>query len=240
MLAKERQRAIVERVNRQGSVLVKELAQDYKMTEDSIRKDLTLLERQGLLKKTYGGAIKVREKMHDLLVSQRLSQNTTEKKKIAKQALSLIEEGDMVYLDTSTTNLELARLIVEANRKVTIVSNMVEILLLMARLGYDDFICVGGQLSPEHDGFDGNIAHDFISHYRFDKAFLGCVGVNQDKELVYNHSVAGGLTKQLVMSLSSRSYVLVEERKLAMEGNFAYASLSELSGLIFAKGGCVC
>ena len=60
MLARERQNKIVEIVNREGSVLVKELSELFKVTEDSIRKDLSALEKKGLLKKTYGGAIKNR------------------------------------------------------------------------------------------------------------------------------------------------------------------------------------
>lgn len=69
MLARERQNKIVEIVNREGSVLVKELSELFKVTEDSIRKDLSALEKKGLLKKTYGGAIKNRVNTHEIYVS---------------------------------------------------------------------------------------------------------------------------------------------------------------------------
>ena len=62
MLAQQRQEAIVEEVNEKGSVLVKELAIKYNVTQDSIRKDLSVLQKQGLLKKTYGGAVRIRKK----------------------------------------------------------------------------------------------------------------------------------------------------------------------------------
>ena len=70
MLASERHEKIVEILNREGSVLVKDLSKKFDVTQDSIRKDLTILERKGLLKKTYGGAVKVRTNIHDLYVSQ--------------------------------------------------------------------------------------------------------------------------------------------------------------------------
>ena len=77
MLAQQRQEAIVEEVNEKGSVLVKELAIKYDVTQDSIRKDLSVLQKQGLLKKTYGGAVRIRKKIaaQDLVASKRISQN---------------------------------------------------------------------------------------------------------------------------------------------------------------------
>ena len=66
---------------------------------------MTILERKGLLKKTYGGAVKVRTNIHDLYVSQRIGKYTKEKKRIAEKALSLLVEGDVIFLDISTLSL---------------------------------------------------------------------------------------------------------------------------------------
>ena len=79
MLARERQNKIVEMVNANGSVLVKELSEMFEVTEDSIRKDLSLLEKKELLKKTYGGAVRNRVNTHELYVSQRKGKNVEEK-----------------------------------------------------------------------------------------------------------------------------------------------------------------
>ena len=113
----------------EGSVLVKELSELFDVTEDSIRKDLSLLEKKGLLKKTYGGAVKNRVNTHELYVSQRKGKNVEEKKEIARKAFELIEEGDVIFLDISTINIELIKLIVEANLKITVVTNMIDVML---------------------------------------------------------------------------------------------------------------
>ena len=105
MFAEERQNDIVSLVNKKGSVRVKELSEKYDVTEDSIRKDLTQLEKKGLLKKTYGGAMKIRINVHDLDVAQRKDKNIEMKQMIAQKALELIKDGDMVFLDISTANL---------------------------------------------------------------------------------------------------------------------------------------
>ena len=88
MLARERQNKIVEMVNANGSVLVKELSEMFEVTEDSIRKDLSLLEKKELLKKTYGGAVRNRVNTHELYVSQRKGKNVEEKKKISNGLLT--------------------------------------------------------------------------------------------------------------------------------------------------------
>ena len=86
MLAGERHDQIVEQVNERGSVLVKDLSEQFGVTEDSIRKDLTMLERKGLLKKAYGGAVKIRENPHERYASQRRGKNLAQKTAIAKKA----------------------------------------------------------------------------------------------------------------------------------------------------------
>ena len=99
------------------------------MSYFSIRKDLTILERKGLLKKTYGGAMRKRVNLHDLNVSQRKDRNTQAKQMIASKAMKLIKNDDMVFLDISTANLELARLIVKSTLNIIVVTNMVDIML---------------------------------------------------------------------------------------------------------------
>ncbi len=122
MLAQERQNEIAARVNTYGSVTVKDLAKEFRVTEDSIRKDLTLLEKKGLLKKTYGGAMKVRVNEHDFFVSDRMDKHLEEKKRIAEKAAGLIENGDMIFLDISTSNIELARILIKEDREITVVT----------------------------------------------------------------------------------------------------------------------
>ena len=102
MLARERQNTIVEIVNREGSVRVKNLSKKFGVTEDSIRKDLAHLEKDGMLKKTYGGAVRVRTNSHNRYVSQRIGKNVEEKRVIAKRAYEIIQDGDVIFLDIFT------------------------------------------------------------------------------------------------------------------------------------------
>ncbi len=232
MLAEDRQNMIVSLVNENGSVLVKELSERFKVTEDSIRKDLTLLQKKGLLKKTYGGAVRVRVNAHDLYVKQRRGKNLEEKRKIAKKAAALIEDGDVIFLDTSTSNLELAKLLIEQRKPVTVVTNMIDIMLACCVETKIKLIFLGGTFSDGKDGFVGALTNQQIKSFRFDKAFLGVVGVDLEGNNVTTYMAEDATTKKTVLESSNKSYMMLETRKFAADGNYVYASLDDFSGAI--------
>ena len=91
MLQQERHHQIIAKIHLEGQVKVKDLAKEFDVTEDCIRKDLTALEKEGLIKKIHGGAMQVRQNLHFFQVNERLNVHSEEKMKIAKKAIDLIE-----------------------------------------------------------------------------------------------------------------------------------------------------
>lgn len=233
MFAQERQEEIVALVNKDGSVRVKELSEKFNVTEDSIRKDLTLLEKQGLLEKTYGGAIKKkRVNVHDFNISQRKDKNIEAKQKIAARAIELIKDGDMVFLDISTTNVELSKLLVKSSINITVVTNMVDVMLELRETPNIDLVFIGGTFNRKNDGFIGSLAMNQIQNYRFDIAFLGTVGVDLYDNSVATYMVEDGLTKQTIIESSRKTYLMLESRKFDTDGNYKYARVDEFTGII--------
>ena len=232
MFAEERQNQIVLLVNKTGSVRVKELSEKFQVTEDSIRKDLTLLEKKGLLKKTYGGAIKKRVNVHDLDVSQRRDKNIESKQAIAARAMELIKDGDMVFLDISTANLELARLLAKSSLNVTVVTNMVDIMLEFAAPTAARMIFIGGSFARSRDGFVGSYAIEQIAGFRFDIAFMGTVGVDLFENCVATYMVEDGLTKRAVLGASKSAYMMLETRKFNTDGTYKYARVDSFTGAV--------
>ena len=235
MFAEERQNQIVALVNKNGSVRVKELSEKYQVTEDSIRKDLTFLERKGLLKKTYGGAMKKRVNVHDLNVSQRKDKNIEAKQKIAAKAMELIKDGDMVFLDISTANLELAKLITKSSLNITVVTNMVDIMLEFMVPTTARLIFIGGAFSIGKDGFVGSFTNKQISDFRFDIAFLGTVGVDVFENNVSTYMVEDGLTKSAVLEVSKNAYMMLETRKFNTDGTYKYARIDSFTGAVMER-----
>ena len=112
MFVEERQNLILEDLQENGKVLVKDLSTRFGVTPDLIRKDLAFLESKGKCKKIYGGAILNRLNVHLEDANSRKNVNSKEKQKIAQMAYDLIEPNMTVFLDISTTNIELAKLLV--------------------------------------------------------------------------------------------------------------------------------
>ncbi len=235
MLARERQNKIVELVNENGSVLVKELANMFKVTEDSIRKDLTLLEKKGFLKKTYGGAIKEQVSTNILLLSKQKEENVKEKKEAAKKAFEIIQERDVIFLDVSAVNVELMKLIMEVNIQVTVVTNMIGVMMAYNPDTKVKLLFIGGLLNKGKDGFTGSYANKQIAEFRFDKAFIGVAGIDIEGNRVYTYTTEGALTKKAIMNSSSKAYMVMENEKFVKNGAYKFSNVDDFAGIMLAK-----
>lgn len=232
MFLEERQEAILNLLSRDGKVRVKDLSEMFKVTEDCIRKDLGALEKQGKLKRTYGGAVVRRENLHMLEVSKHRNTDVEAKRRIAQAAVKLIHEKDMVFLDISTSNLAIAELLVKTDREMTVVTNMIDILVVLARNPKIRLVFAGGKINKSRDGFWGGMTLDFISRLKPDIAFVGAVGVDVKENSVSTYDIEDGINKAAIVRVSKRAYVVAEARKLSSDGNYNYTSLDTLSGLI--------
>ena len=232
MFLEERQEAILNLLARDGKVRVKDLSEMFKVTEDCIRKDLGALEKQGKLKRTYGGAVVRRENLHMLEVSKHRNTDVEAKRRIAQAAVRLIHEKDMVFLDISTSNLAIAELLVKTDREMTVVTNMIDILVVLARNPKIRLVFAGGKINKSRDGFWGGMTLDFISKLKPDIAFVGAVGVDVKENSVSTYDIEDGINKAAIVRVAKRAYVVAEARKLSNDGNYNYTSLDTLSGLI--------
>lgn len=235
MFAKERQDSIVNLVNAEGSVRVKDLSLQFEVTEDCIRKDLAILEKKGLLKKAYGGAVSVRQNPHMYNSEKRKETPNFERVIIAKKAIELLENEDTIFLDISLTSLEIAKLLRESSLQLTVVTNMIDVLNILNHCLHISIVFIGGQLNKEGDGFWGTLSMQMIRSFKVDKAFLGVVGVNTTNGQLSTYYVDDGFMKTTIIEQSQMNYLLCEERKFKEDGNFIFASLNDVSGLIISK-----
>ena len=234
MFVEERQALIIKELQEKGRVKVKELSAKFKVTEDLIRKDLTALEERGQLKKTYGGAVRMKENVHRELASQRKTINQEAKRKIAKKAMPLIKDGYIVFLDISTVNIELARMIAESRTKATIVTNMLDAVNILAKSDVR-VVFIGGEFDYGRDGFVGSMALEMIKNFRFDISFMGVVGVDIHENSVTTYMANDGIMKKEILAISRNSYMMCEFEKLKQFGNYKYAGLDEFTGIILDK-----
>jgi len=232
MFVEERLESIVALLNKFGKVKVKELSEKFAVTEDCIRKDLASLEKKGMLKRTYGGAVIFRANVHTTEVHSRKNVDVAAKKSIAQKAIALIKEQDMVFLDISTSNIELAKLLAVSKKNITVVTNMIDILVLLAQKSNLKVVFVGGALNVERDGFWGSMTLDLISKCKPDIAFVGAVGVDIYENSVSTYDIDDGINKAMIIKASKNTYLVAETSKFSKDGNYNYAALDDLTGVI--------
>lgn len=235
MFAQERQESIVSQVNIEGSVRVKDLSVKFAVTEDCIRKDLAILEKRGLLKKAYGGAVSVRQNPHMYNSEERKNTPNHERVLIAQKAMTLIHERDTIFLDVSLASVEIAKLLSESSLQMTVMTNMIDVLNILSHSSHISIVFIGGQLNQECDGFWGSLSVQMIQLFKIDKAFLGVVGVNTLTGQLSAYHVDDGFMKKTLIQQSQMSYLLCEERKFKEDGSFVFASLNDVSGLLTSK-----
>ena len=164
MLALERRNLILEKLQAEKRVVVSELSQLYDVSEETIRRDLDKLEKEGLAIKSYGGAVINEDVSIDLPFNVRKNQNVTGKQKMAELAASLVKDGDHIFLDASTTAVFVAKALKEKER-LTVITNSMEILLELADVSGWNIISTGGVMKEGYLAFLGSKTDESIRSY---------------------------------------------------------------------------
>lgn len=232
MFTEERLEQILNILNKNGRVKVKELSEQFNVSEGMIRKDLQRLEKDGVLQRTYGGAILNRKISKNSSITTRMNINLSSKELISKKAFELIEDGDVVFLETSSINFLLAKLLANSTKKITLITNMSIIPPLFNENETVKLICIGGVYDNKSGGVLGSEVIKSISKYTFNKGFLGSSGVNLITNSVGTVTLEDGNVKELVVSISKEAFLLVEKEKFNVDSTYRFATLNEFDAII--------
>lgn len=177
MLAIERRNAILSRLSMEGKVVVSDLSREFSVTEETIRRDLEKLDRDGLAKKTYGGAVKIDSFNIDLPFHVRQQSNVQGKQQIAAIIGDMIQDGDYIMLDASTTALYVVKSILQ-RKKITLITNSIEILIELCNKPDWTIISTGGMLKEGGLSLVGYQAERMVSGFHVDLAVCSCKGID--------------------------------------------------------------
>ena len=212
MLAIERKNEILNKLRAEQRVLVSELAVHYGVTEETIRRDLDKLEKEGYATKTYGGAIWGNSTKTDLSHTIRNKTNVEAKTAIATLVSQMIQDGDHLMLDDSSTALYIAKQLKE-KKDLTIVTYSVEILVELAGIEGWTIVSTGGKLKPDSMAFTGHQVVETLSKYHVDKAILSCKGL--DRQAGMTDSAESHAVSKQTMIRNAKSVILaLDDTKL--------------------------
>ena len=212
MFTTERFNIILEELKKKGIVSVNDLVKMLDASESTIRRDLNALDKQGLLKKIHGGAISIDESSskHDYKVNVRQSLNVDEKYETAKQAASLIEDGDVIYIDAGTTTEAIIEFIKAED--ITVVTNGIVHAKKLLEKGFRTFI-LGGEVKASTEAIIGSNTVEQLKRYNFSKGFFGVNGVS-NKNGYTTPDVNEAMVKSQAMKMCKQSFVLTDTSKL--------------------------
>jgi DeoR/GlpR family transcriptional regulator of sugar metabolism len=189
VFAAERQERIAALVTSRGRIHLDELASVFEVSQPTLRKDLTILERQGLLKRTHGGALSIRAPAERDLMT-RFVQNVEAKRAIGRICCDLMEEGEAIFLDCGTTMHHVAQHLATRGLELTVLTNSPSIAECLAEAGGITHILLGGQLRRKSGGVSGSLALEIANQFAISTAFIGASGITDEAITVADYNEA--------------------------------------------------
>lgn len=229
MLAEERQREILTRVQRKGSVRVADLARTLEVTEETIRRDLDKLGSQGRIRRIHGGALPLEDQRRELPFGIRETVNLRAKQTIAQAALRFIEKNDTIALDASSSACELARVLPDI--PMTVVSNAMPVTAALLERQHVRVISTGGLVDAMSLSYVGALAERTLGRFNIQKVFLSCKGLDLDRGLSIANSEYAHV-KEKMIEIAQQVYLLVDDSKIDVRSVEFFAPLTDVDVII--------
>jgi DeoR family fructose operon transcriptional repressor len=239
VLGFERKTEIINLLEKDGKIGVASLADRFGVCKETIRRDLRELETNSVLKRSHGGAFIVSQatrSQDEFPVAVREIQRREEKLAICKKAATLIQDGDAIFVDNSSTTICLIRCIPK-DLHVCIITNSLKVLLEGVQVNNPNlrFICLGGELKERNMSLSGTIPQKVAQDYFPNKAFLSCAGINEQRMLT-DSSAAEVDTKRLMIERSQKVFVLADHTKFSSIGQVYLAKLTDVNCVVTDRG----
>ncbi|EDS77718.1 DNA-binding protein [Clostridium novyi A str. 4552] len=205
----------------------------FNVSKNTIRRDITVLEQKGIIKKVYGGITLNNEEKLTVPFEQREVKYKEEKYLIAKSASELVEDNDIIFIDSGTTTVHMIPFLND-KKNLTIITNNLNILMKALPYSNVDILSTGGTLFRETNSLIGIEASNFLKNYNISKAFMATTGFSIEKG-VTNSSNFEYDVKKTVVENSSNVILLADHSKLDTASLKTYCNLEDIDCFITDK-----
>lgn len=230
MIKEKRIKKIQEYVLEYHSASLDELVNIFDVSKNTIRRDVQELVDRGELKKVYGGVSVIHKKLESF--QDRKRRNQEQKGSIVKKAASYVENGDIIFIDSGTTTIEMFEYLKE--KHITIFTNSIDLIIRAFPYEHLNIISIGGMLDPKTNSFGNPRNLDLLRDYNIKKAFMASTGISLSNG-VTNASPLESELKKTIVSRSSEVYLLVDHDKFDKYGLMTYCSLDDIDYLVTDK-----
>jgi DeoR/GlpR family transcriptional regulator of sugar metabolism len=227
-LPRERQQWILERLKTHGRVVSVELAQTFRVSEDAVRRDLRELAAQGLCKRVYGGALPLSAASTPL--KQRRHEHVGRKMALARKAVTLVRQGQVLLIDAGSTNTAIAAVLPD-HFGLTVVTNAPDVArALMDREGFE-IVLIGGRIHAGIGAAVGAQAIKDIGRIRADLCFPGACAIDAAHGL-WSFDSEEALLKRAMIDASGETIVVATQDKLSSAATYRVAGMDEVHHLV--------
>jgi DeoR/GlpR family transcriptional regulator of sugar metabolism len=207
----QRLEVIRQEIAQNGEVFIRNLSKQFKVSEMTIRRDLDLLESQGEVIRTHGGAASAKRFTFEFTFRSEHQKNLEQKQSIAKKALDFIQDGQTIILDTGTTTLEIARQL-PGQRSVKVITVSLPIVSQLQFARDIEVILLGGFLRDGAPDLHGPLTEQNLEMFKADVAFLGAGGIDEDGSIYTDDLRVLNLDRKMV-EVSSQVVVVADSTK---------------------------
>jgi DeoR/GlpR family transcriptional regulator of sugar metabolism len=237
MVQEDRRGAVLAHLERQGACSYEELAERMQVSSMTIRRDIDKLARTRAVIKILGGAQRANapSELYELQLASRLSSQNAEKQAIAAQALGVIKPGETIFLDGSTTCVELAKLLSRKVENLTVITNSFLISREISRNRNVTTLVIGGEYDRGTMCCAGASGEDQAKRFFVEKAFMSTRGF-LPSEGTFESSVGLFRIKQMLAKQSSKVILLVDHSKFGQRSLCKVLDISQIDTVITDEG----
>lgn len=233
MLTEERRQKLQNILAQKNRIVVKEVAAILNTSEVTIRKDLEVLEKRGILSRVHGGAIARNNSVQDLALTEKEHLHPHEKLRIALKAAEFVEPGDVIILDSGSTTTQIARQIKLAKENLKVITNAINIANVLAASKHE-VILTGGFLREKSFSLVGPFAESTLENLHADKFFMGVDGIHFDYGLM-TPNLMEGRVNQLMMKVSRETILVADSSKFGKRSVSVIARIEKVDKIITDK-----
>ena len=235
MTTYERRQSLLELLRKQPGLRVPELALALDISEGTVRNDLNALEEQGRLTRVHGGAVlNQRDQFQNQSFERRYQQNAAAKLAIAREAAVLVNDGDSILLDASSTAYYLARALSGRN-KLRVMTNGFEVARELAQNASNTVILIGGVVNNDSSSVTGLLSEQIIAEMHIEKAFFSCSGFSLERGMTEVHFAEAQLKRKAIES-SRQVIALIDSTKFGKEDLTPFARIDQITHLMTDEG----
>lgn len=229
MLKEERYDKILEILEDEQYVSAAELSKRLFVSLPTIRRDLAELQQRNQITRSHGGAKKIQAEHIVAPLNFRKTVNAASKRALCRAAAELVEDNEIIFIDSSTTTMQMADFLAD-KKQITVITNGISLATMLVNKGIKTY-CTGGEIFQNSLAHFGSFAEQFIQRFNIDTVFFSCHGVNQNGMLT-DPSLPETQIRKVAINQSKKTVFLCDKTKLSLSTPYNLVSIENIDFVI--------